>query len=155
MKKIDRIRKKTSDFLFDHFILNNVLSHGRQLICAIVAAAIFAFGFCAFVTPAPNGTFTVVTGGVSGISQNIALVIEMIIGRPIGNNTVQSISYFVLNVPIFFFAFFAVGKRFAIYTLITVGASSLFISLFSMSGGLGEMLASNEFISKSVFPVFS
>ena len=150
MKKIERLRKKTSNFFFDHFILNSVVSHTRQFLYAIISAAIFAFGFCAFVTPAPGEDFTVVTGGVSGISQNIALVIQMATGEPVGNNTVQAISYFAINIPIFVFAFFAIGKRFAIYTLITVGASSLFISLFSISGGLGEMLASNSLISNSV-----
>ena len=150
MKKVDRIRKKTSDFLFDHFVLNNILSHSKQLFCAIFAAALFAFGFCSFVTPAPGNTFTVVTGGVSGLSQNIALIIEMATGKPVGNNTVQSISYFAINIPIFLFAFFMIGKRFSIYTLINVGASSLFIALFSMDGGIGQAIASNSFISGSI-----
>ena len=150
MKKIERFKKKTNDFMFDHFVLRNVLGHSKQFMFAIIAAATFAFGFCAFITPAPGDDFTIVTGGVSGISQNIAFIIQMATGKPIGNNTVQSISYFALNIPIFLFAFFAIGKRFSIYTLINVGASSLFIALFSMSGGVGEMLASNSFISGSI-----
>lgn len=150
MKKIDRLRKKTNNFFFDHFILNTTLGHTKQLFCAVFAAALFAFGFCSFVTPAPDGDFTVVTGGVSGVSQNIALIIQMATGAPVGNNTVQAISYFALNVPIFLFAFFMIGKRFSIYTLINVGASSAFIAIFSMDGGVGQAIASNPYISGSI-----
>lgn len=150
MKKIDVIKKKTNNFLFDHFVLNNILGHSKQLLCALIGAAVFAFGFCSFATPANGGTFTIVTGGVSGISQNIALIIEMITGAPVGHNTIQAISYFALNIPIMIFSFFAIGKRFTLYTLINVGATSGFIALFSLEGGVGEALASNSFISNSV-----
>ena len=152
MKKIERIKKKTNDFLFDHFILNRILINGRQLILAVAAAALFAFGFCAFATPSATSEapFTVVTGGVSGISQNIALFIEIVFKRQIGQNTVQAISYFALNLPIIIFGFFKVGKRFSIYTLINVAFSSLFISLFSQDNGIGQTIASNPLISNSL-----
>ena len=148
MKKIDRIKKKTNDFLFDHFILNRILVNSKQFFLSVFAAALFAFGFCAFATPSATSDprFTIVTGGLSGISQNIALLIEVVFHQQIGNNTVQAISYFALNVPIILFAFFKIGKRFSIYTLINVAFSSAFISLFSMDGGIGHMLGTNPLI---------
>ena len=152
MKKIERFKKKTNDFLFDHYILSSVLKNGRQFFIAIIAAALFAFGFCSFVTPyaGSEAPFTIVTGGVSGISQNIALIIQMVTGKEMGRNTVQAISYFALNVPILIFAFFMIGKRFSIFTLINVGASSGFIALFSMSNGVGQTMAAISFIESSV-----
>ncbi len=152
MKKIDRIKKKTNDFLFDHFVVASLLKNGKQLFIAVFSAAVFAFGFCSFATPSIDAAtpFTIVTGGISGISQNIALIIKMITGKDLGRNTVQAISYFALNIPIIAFAFFAIGKRFSIYTLINVGASSGFIALFSLSGGIGPTIAANSFIGSSV-----
>ena len=148
MKKIERLKKKTNDFLFDHFILNRILVNAKQFFLSAFAAALFAFGFCSFATPSVTSDphFTIVTGGLSGISQNIALLIELIFHQEIGNNTVQAISYFALNVPIILFAFFKVGKRFSIYTFINVAFSSAFISLFSMNNGIGPMLGSNPLI---------
>ena len=150
MKKIDRIKKKTNDFLFDHFILSRVLTHTKQFVLATLAAAIFAFGFCSFATPYSGAEhpFTIVTGGLSGISQNIALIIELTTGQPIGHNTVQAISYLALNLPLVIFAFFKIGKRFSIYTFINVAFSSLFIFLFSMEGGIAEHISSNTFINQ-------
>lgn len=152
MKKIDRFKKKTNDFLFDHFILSRILINTKQLVLSILAAAIFAFGFCSFATPAPvipegAHSFTIVTGGLSGISQNIALVIQLTTGYDIGRNTVQAISYFVLNLPLVIFAFFKIGKRFSIYTFINVICTSGFISLFSLPNGIGDNIASNPFLS--------
>ena len=148
MKKSERIKKKINDYMFDHFILSRVLGHSKQLILAVLAAAIFAFGFCSFATPYFNSEhpFTIVTGGLSGISQDIALIIQLITGQNIGRNTVQAISYFALNLPLVIFAFFKIGKRFSIYTFINVAATSGFITLFSLEGGAGEYIASNIFI---------
>ncbi len=148
MKKSERIKKKINNFMFDHFYFASFLSHGKQIILAVLAAAIFAFGFCCFATPNPNSEhpFTIVTGGLSGISQNIALIIYLITGKNVGHNTVQAISYFVLNLPLIVFAFFKIGRRFSIYTLVNVVATSGFITLFSLPNGVGETIASNIFL---------
>lgn len=45
--------------------------------------------------------------------------------------SVQSIGYFALNIPILIFAFFKIGKKFSILTLLNVGLSSLFIYLLN------------------------
>lgn len=112
---------------------------------AAICAAIFAFGFSCFTTPADPDGFTLATGGVSGISQIISLSIEMIIGRHIANNLVQSIGYTVLNIPILLFSFFKISKRFTIFTLVNVILSSVFISLFS-STGIAKTVAEFQFV---------
>ena len=144
-KKALRFRKQLDNFLFDHYIIKTILHYLGGFAVAAICAAIFAFGFSCFTTPADPDGFTLATGGVSGISQIISLTIEMIIGRHIGNNLVQSIGYTVLNIPILLFSFFKISKRFTIFTLVNVILSSVFISVFS-STGLAKTVAEFEFI---------
>ena len=133
-KKRQRIKKQIDNFLFDHYIFKAVLDNAGSFFIAALAALIFAFGFACFTTPAdPNG-FILATGGVSGFSQIIALVVELITKSSEARATIVSIGYIVLNVPLMIFAFFKIGKKFTIFTFINVLLSSLFISLFSNSG---------------------
>lgn len=138
MKKSERLKKKINNYLFDHYVLRVILSHASSFFFAAIASFIFAFGFVAFISPAiVEGVegLHIATGGVSGVSQTIALVLSAVgaLDGVSGDtvNTVISIAYFVINVPICTFAFFKIGKRFAIYTAINVGLSSLFLFLFS------------------------
>ena len=144
-KKVLRFRKQLDNFLFDHFIIKSVLHYVGGFLVAAICAAIFAFGFSCFTTPADPDGFTLATGGVSGISQIISLSVEMIIGRHIGNNLIQSIGYTVLNIPLLIFSFFKISKRFTIFTLVNVILSSVFISVFS-STGVAQHVAEFEFI---------
>ena len=129
-----RLKKQIDNFLFDHYIFKTVLDYLGGFFVALISAAIFAFGFSSFVTTYYEGGFTIATGGVSGIAQIIALIVEFIVGHPIGKNLIQSIGYTLLNVPLLIFSFLKIGKRFSIMTLINVLLTSLFISLFSNSG---------------------
>ena len=138
MKKSEKIKRKINDYLFDHRILRASLEHLNALFHAVAAALIFAFGFASFITPAiVEGVegLHIATGGVSGVSQTIALALKMagalegIDGDKV--STVISIAYFVINIPILTFAFFKIGKRFALYSMVNVGLSSLFIFLFT------------------------
>ena len=138
MKKSEKIKRKINDYLFDHRVLRASLEHLNALFHAVVAALIFAFGFASFITPAIiDGVegLHIATGGVSGVSQTIALALKMagalegIDGDKV--STVISIAYFVINIPILTFAFFKIGKRFALYSMVNVGLSSLFIFLFT------------------------
>ena len=146
-----RIRKQIDNFLFDHYIFKTVLDYLGGFFIAAIAAAVFAFGFSCFTTPAdPNG-FVLATGGVSGISQIIALIVELITGKHIENNLIQSIGYSLLNVPLLVFSFLKIGKRFSIFTLVNVILSSVFISLFSTLG-VGKAVAGTP-IGDNVYPL--
>ena len=133
-KKAARFKKQIENFLFDHFIIKTILHYLGGFMVAAIAAAVFAFGFSCFTTPANSDGFVLATGGVSGISQIIALVIELIRGQPIEDNLVQSIGYTLLNVPLLLFSFFKIGKKFTIFTLVNVVLSSVFISVFTRTG---------------------
>lgn len=148
MKWTARFRKKFSNYLFDHYLLKEALGSAKSLFYGIVSALLYAFGFCAFVTPGTSEGLTVVTGGVGGVAQNIGLIITMC-GQKIDIHTLQSIFYFVVNVPILIFAFFCIGKRFAILSLINVGISSLCISFFN-TWGFTTIIAKNPLIADSM-----
>ncbi|MGM9873456.1 MAG: YitT family protein [Bacilli bacterium] len=129
MKKIKKIKKKVNDFLFDHLPIRILLDNTKCVFFCIVAAFIFSFGYTSFVTPVDQETgLLIVTGGVSGVTQNLILLFE-ICGLKIDFFVASSILYAALNVPIAIFAFFFVGKKFAIYSIINVFVSSLFMQI--------------------------
>lgn len=130
MKKSERIQKEINNYLFDHYKIKLVLQFAKQFIIAIFTAAIFAFGFCCFVTPCSPEYLTIVTGGISGLTQNINLFFKLIGIEIKGTNVIQAYGYLILNIPILIFGFFKVGKRFSIFSAINVVASTLFIRLF-------------------------
>ena len=132
MKKIDKLKKRINNYLFDHFKLRIFLEHLGVLAACILSGFTFAFGYSMFIQPVSDNSLTIVTGGVSGVSQNIVLILtspEFLGIQGISKSTFQSICYFVINVPIMIFAYFCVGKRFAIYSSINVIVSSIFIAL--------------------------
>ena len=143
-KKYLRFKKQIENFLFDHYIVKSILSYVGGFFVAAVAAAVFAFGFACFTTPAKENGFILATGGVSGLSQIIALLIEVIHGETLGNNLVQSIGYTLFNIPLLVFSFFKIGKKFTIFTLVNVVLSSLFIPMFT-AGGVGKAVAGFKF----------
>ncbi len=134
MKKSEKIKKKINNYLFDHLYVRRILSHSWCFILSLVAAFIFAFGFTSFITPMEgSGDLTIVTGGVSGLSQNIVLIIELC-GASISRTLWQSILYFVINIPLMVFSFICIGKKFTVYSLINVLATSILISVLPLTG---------------------
>lgn len=129
MKKIQKYKKRINNYLFDHYRLRIFLEHVRQALFAAFAASLFAFGFSCFVAAGSSDSITIVTGGVSGLSQNIVLILTHA-GVDVSPATLQSIFYSLINVPILIFGFFFVGKKFAIYSAINVILSSVFIQIF-------------------------
>lgn len=135
MKKIDRLKRKWTNFKYDHLKLLETLNISKSVLLASIGAILYAFGFYCFITPGEidhaiiEGQ-SIITGGVGGFSQIITLTFEMC-GVKVDAYMMQSIFYFALNIPILIFAFFKVGKKFAIITLLNVGLSSAFISIFS------------------------
>lgn len=147
MTKIQKYRKKVVNYFYDHPVQAVVSTYFLSFIVAAISAMIYAFGFTTFTT-ASDTSNNIITGGLSGLCQVIIQIIRLFGVKDISFYTLQSILYFVLNVPLFIFAFLKISKRFAIGTLVNVGLSSVFIQLFSGLDFVKE-IASNPFIMNS------
>lgn len=136
MKKIERLKKKYNNFLYDHIYLKRVLNETNGVLCGLISALLYAFGFACFISSVVDAEpFNIVTGGVSGLTQNIALIIQFSIPNvTITAAQVQAIGYTCFNIPLLIFAFFKIGKRFAIQTAINVVLSSVFLWLLTEYG---------------------
>ena len=151
MKKSEKIKKKVNNFLFDHMHLKMFLENSRTILLCLIAGALFAFGFTCFITPADSTQLAIVTGGVSGISQNIYLIIRFF-NSDIKLSDIASIFYLVLNIPILIFAFFAISKKFAIFSALNVVVSSIFIRIFpTWFQAIAELMNENGGIVARVF----
>ena len=136
MKKIERLKKKYNNFLYDHIYLKRILNETNGVLCGLISALLYAFGFACFISSVVDAEpFNIVTGGVSGLTQNIALIIQFSIPNvTITAAQVQAIGYTCFNIPLLIFAFFKIGKRFAIQTAINVVFSSVFLWLLTEYG---------------------
>lgn len=131
MKKIEKLKKKINNYLFDHYKTRIALSYFRTLCFCILSGIVFGIGYACFIMPAPGSenSITIVTGGVSGCAQNIVLALEIIFGKGnVDGKLLQSIIYFSANIPICIFAFFCIGKKFSIFTIVNVSVTSLLIN---------------------------
>ena len=133
MNKIHRIKRKINNYFYDHIHLKETLNISKGVFIAAFTALFYAFAFYCFITPAVEDHSTIagssiITGGVGGVTQVLYLIIYLSGGR-VDQYLLQSICYFAFNIPILTFAFFKIGKKFAILSLINVGLSSLFIQL--------------------------
>jgi len=136
--------------------LKRTLYETKGVLTAILCAFIFAFGFCAFVTPYAKSashtieSFTVITGGISGLSQNLSLFLKIAFNVELDKTTLEAIGYTAFNLPILIFGFLKVGKRFALITAINVIVSSVFIMMFP-SWNFTNLIAQSELIQN--FPI--
>ena len=137
------------NFMFDHYIFKTALEYIASFFISALAALIFAFGFACFTTPADSNDFVLATGGVSGVSQIIALVVELITKSAEARSTIVSVGYIVLNIPLMVFSFFKIGKKFTVFTFINVILSSVFIKVFDLSG-IAKTIAAYEINSNLV-----
>ena len=146
MGRLKRFKENTNNFLYDHYHLKMALYEMNGAFFAIVSAFIFAFGFTCFITPGSDSTFMfkIVTGGVSGLSQNIAKIVK-ILGGEIPDYIVEAMGYTLFNLPLAVFAFLKIGKRFSILTMLNVVMSSAFISLIPV-WGINNMIANHPLI---------
>ncbi|MCR4562503.1 MAG: YitT family protein [Bacilli bacterium] len=134
---LKNLRQKQKSWLYDHPFIKSVLDNAWVFIVSTISALCFAFGFNAFMDPGVKevGGQTVaklVAGGMSGVSQNIVLFFHLCGWNDFDEHLAYSIIYFGLNVPLIFLAWFGIGKRFAIFTLINVAEVSLFIKLITV-----------------------
>lgn len=130
--RLEKCRKNFRDFLLDHPKTKFTVEQIYILIIEAVSGFIFAYGFKAFMSPttAPDGgqATHLVSGGASGISQVLTRICEILFGTTLAQESLlQSIFYFVVNIPILTLSFLKIGKRFTFYSLVNVGMASLFI----------------------------
>ena len=148
MRKTLRIKKKIFDYFFDHPAQKRIYNYTITTLISAFSGIIFAFGFSTFISTYSSESLNLATGGFSGFTQSIALLIDVFGDTGIALSTIQSILYFAFNVPAVIFAYFKIGKKFALTTTVNVGLSSLFISLFS-SMEFVQNIANNVFIISS------
>lgn len=128
---IKNLHAKYEDYIQDHPILKFVLNYIYIIGGATIAAMLLAFSYRAFVPVKTDQGYNLIGGGVAGFGQVIILLLEKI-GVSLTKtqeNNIASIVYFVVNIPLFFLAFFGIGKRFAIISLYNVFMTSIFISI--------------------------
>lgn len=83
---------------------------------------LYALGMNLFLTP-----LHLFSGGGVGLAQLLTLFLEQMID--VGNFNLYGIVYLLINIPLLFLAYFQLGYKFFIKTLIGSGAISLFITL--------------------------
>ena len=121
MKK--SFRKKFIRFAYDHIWLKRTFEYLFLTFASLISAIIFVIGFKTFLAPGSD-LQTLVSGGASGLSQDISLIIQICFARdPLSQKTIDliySILYFLVNIPIIILALRGIGVRFGIFTLINV-----------------------------------
>lgn len=122
-----RYKRKIHNFFFDHIRLTVAIDYSVTTIIAALSAFIFGIGFCCFATPSIDGSITIITGGASGISQIVSVIFQLC-GVNVDGNIIESVAFFVINVPLIVLSFKFIGKRFAILTLVNVALTSVFMS---------------------------
>lgn len=150
MSKIEKLKKRFEDYKFDHPIFKTSLEWIISLTAVVFSAFIFAFGFRAFIATTGTG-HSLVSGGVSGLSQTVVKIIELLnINGSLDTNTLQSIFFFLLNIPVLILGWFGVGKRFTILSLINVACVSLFMQI--IPGSVADFLnLGDEYLPRALF----
>lgn len=155
MSKISKLKRKINNFLFDHYYLKRFLHEAFGVLCGALSAFIYAFGFCCFTnTVLATDNFHMVTGGCSGLSQILALILNMCGLNP-SATVIQAIGYTCFNIPLVVFAFFKIGKRFSLQTVANVLFSSLFLILIPKTGIQNAVMNSPVFSYQNVIYDFS
>ena len=92
-------------------------------VCLIMGGSLlYALGMNLFLTP-----LHLFSGGGVGLAQLLTLFLEKVID--VGSFNLYGIVYLLINIPLLFLAYFQLGYKFFIKTLIGSGAISLFITL--------------------------
>ncbi|MBQ0005195.1 MAG: YitT family protein [Clostridiales bacterium] len=96
-----------------------------QVFLIIAGNIIFAVGVNQIITP-----MNLYNGGFTGISQLIRTILVNVIGIPvIPGVDYLGIIYFLVNVPLFVYAYKVLGKEFCISSIISIALASLAMSM--------------------------
>ncbi len=149
-RRFEEYKEKRTNWLYDHMWAKRGIDIFVSLVLCTLSALIFAFGFNCFMDLGSFGSTNstdalnfqkIASGGMSGVSQVVVSFCEVIYEAIHGKGTsasvfpeslLYSILYFALNAPMCLLAWFGIGKRFTIFTLINVVETSLFIKLLSI-----------------------
>lgn len=167
MKFVSELKEKYDDFILDRPILKILTSDAFMLLGTVIAAFLLAFTYRALVSPTATiitsistadgkvelvtSQFNLIAGGVSGFGQVVILFFDKIgFNYGISHDLMQSIIYFVVNIPLFTLAFFCIGKKFAIYSAINVLLTSIFIATIPQSWTTIFSIQ-NDLLARAVF----
>ncbi len=125
--KWQKFKRKLEMFCLDHYPLGRVINYLTIIFVTFISAFAFAFGFRAFISP--GNAPALVSGGASGVAQVLTRLLEIcgLNFNAESEKNIQSLFYFLVNVPLFFLAWFKIGKKFAIITFINVILTSILI----------------------------
>lgn len=110
-----------------------------KLAACIMGSLVYACGIGLFTTP--SGLYS---GSFMGMSQIIRTLLTDYVGLSFGDFDFAGILFFILNVPVLLLAFRTMSRPFFFKTLLSVGASTFFLSLFQVKESLlaGDILGS-------------
>lgn len=128
--KYQKLKHEVQMFVLDRPLLKGTLSWLWIALATILSAICFAYGYRAFIAPAPYQGYAIpalISGGASGVSQVILRIIEICGYTPASEKDVSSILYLIVNIPLFIIAWIFIGKKFTLVTIVNVILTSLLI----------------------------
>lgn len=148
MNFLKNTSSNVKDYLIDHPKANRSIKWTGIFFVEIISALIFAYGFKAFINPPLNAVkiwtnnsdatsvVRLISGGASGVSQVVVQFLSIFFDlSTVGGenfdleNTLLSVLYFVVNIPLFILAFRKITKQFTFFTLLNVLCTSLFMNI--------------------------
>lgn len=156
MSRKRALKDRYQDFMYDHLVLKYAVEYGFSFLVMVASAFLFAIGFKCFLSPSVPviegvGPQTLVSGGISGVSQTIILFVNLVSGGALEERSAYDLTYSILyltiNIPVFILAWKGVGKRFAVLTLVNVLSVSLFTNFMNFPGFNSFVNSIAEFVA--------
>ena len=134
MSPKSKVSKVYNQYMKEHKKVKATVDLLYILFMCVLSAFTYALAYRLFIAPNLTGSYGIqihfVSGGISGLAQNVVKLFHDILGLTfLSQNNMQSILYFIFNIPVFLLAWFKIGKQFTIFSLINVAVTSLFISI--------------------------
>lgn len=115
----------------------NIIYEGKKMLVCVLASLVYAIGMNCFVVP-----LGLYSGGLMGLCQIIRTVLADFFNLHFESFDIAGIIYYIVNVPIFVFAFTRMGRRFFAKTLLTVTAMTVFLSVVPTAAIVEDVTAS-------------
>jgi uncharacterized membrane-anchored protein YitT (DUF2179 family) len=105
--------------IFDKF--EDKWESAAKIVWIVLGNIIYAVSINFLITP-----MSLYNGGFLGIAQLLRSFMVNVMGVSVSSNIdITGIIYFIMNVPLFYYAYRAVGAKFALKTVLSIGLSSL------------------------------